>query len=169
MKLDRWIIVGLLVLLLGAGTYYGVFIAGLFGDPDFAGEVEFILPTAMGLSRGQIVMSSSQPIGAELGVIASLTPVTSGVLVTVRLTSGTSLPSGAHAVLRPGSPPLPSTLEIISGSDNSSSGGVIAAKSAALAPVAAGGFPLRIPADVEPGPPEGLVEPTPEWPLAQNP
>lgn len=156
MKPERWIIAVLLILLGTVVAYYAAPLAGLSLGTSGGGQLQFVLPTASGLAVGQSVPlvpagedNAMRGAGEEAGRIASILPITQGVLVTVNLDLA-SIPSGVRAILRPSTPPKPSVLELAGrGSPRS----------------LAAGTTLRIPADLQLGPPEGLVEPVPEWPL----
>ncbi len=150
MRLDRWIILFLLLALAAVGTYYVASQVGLAFITSTGRTIQFVLPTASGLKVGQSLARASQPAADDIGSVTSILPIADGVLVTATLRAGQALPEDAHILLRPGSPPKPSTLEL---------GGDAATE---LAPDAAH---VLIPATVELGPPEGLVEPVPEWPL----
>lgn len=150
MRLDRWIILFLLLALAAVGTYYVASQVGLAFITSTGPTIQFVLPTASGLKVGQSLAASGQPAADDIGRITEIVPIADGVLVTATLQKSQPVPPDAHVLLRPGSPPKPSILELAGGSGHATvSKGTI----------------VRVTASVELGPPEGLVEPVPEWPL----
>lgn len=125
----------------------------LFGSAP-AARVQFVLPTASGLALDQAVAITGVTVQEDAGRIVDLAVVTEGVLVTVELSTNARLPESAQAVLRPGTPPRPSTLELTGGE---------------VPELPAAGSIRRIPAVLQMGPPDGLIEPLPEWPLGSRP
>jgi hypothetical protein len=149
-RAEKLIIGGFLLLLLVVGGYHLWTTAG-GGDTLAPGRtVTFVLPSTSGVTPGQAVVSGIGARGIALGQVAAIEPVSGGALITVRVEPGTTLYRGTRAILRPAPPPRSSTLEI----------------SAALATGEPLDLPAQIPASIELGAPEGMVEPTPTWPSA---
>ena len=111
--------------------------------------VSALFGTGIGLSEGQVVEITG---GGLAGRIRSIEPVSEGVVVTIALDGTLSLNEGTIVLLRPGTPPVPSRLEIL-------------LPDGGAKPIS---YPARLQGRIEVGPPDGLAEPSPVWPGAAS-
>ncbi|MEK8023632.1 MAG: MlaD family protein [Candidatus Hydrogenedentota bacterium] len=147
-KIEKIIIVTFSSLGIGLGLYYAWSSFGSMLPWETASEVRFIIPSSMGISPGHPVMNEGAPERSAIGTVRNLRAVSDGIMITVSIEPGRRLKRGTRVVVRPLGALREAAIELSTG--NPDEPDLI--------------LPAIVPGEIQPGPPDNMLEPAPRWP-----